>query len=846
MYLSPKSRALVPESERASADTGCGGTVGSVFAQLQPSGPASAMHDRTAIFVLGMHRSGTSALTRVLNFLGASLPLNLYPPGLGNETGHWEPEAAVQLNDRILSMARTSVNDLYGPSETWFQTEAANSFVDEMKQLIRTEFPDERLFVFKDPRTTLLFPLWRRALAQLDVRCMTTIISRNPVEVALSLADRQTKAMPGQLWPLERGGLLWLRYTLAAERYTRDNIRSFCLYSDLLKDWREVASQLARELGVSWPRPPSQAEGDICNFLSAQLRHQCEPDDLGSRPGIWSSWVAPIYAALRGTKYGREPDRRIFDAIGQSFAKACGAVRPTSSVEDFSSRAPHPVDARAANDEPLDQKSLCLVGSRFWISGGGEADLNNILEAAAGAGFSVTIVQAPSEAVGFTPDSIKEHRLDIQYCDSSVPPIEPAFLRPTVELFRHLRSRHFDVVLFQDQEAPGFASVIAKQAGLAFEKTLLGVVAFGNSRWRRETNGEFPTNPVPIATEYVEQKALELSDIVVLPSQEIARWMEEAGWQLGKALSIQEIADTSSSEVNVWASVIQQMRYGEDRTVAQRYDGTSPNKVTVVIPHFEQPRLLDENLTALTRQTDMNFSVMVVDDGSQSAEASHYLATLEERYKALNLRLLRQENLYLGAARNAGIRAATTDFVILLDDDNIPFPDMVKTLRRAILMADADVVTCGIRHFQDPPEGRQFDRAQCGPDQFFSGGPVLLGAIHNCFGDASGIYRKSVFDKVGYFHELRGVTFEDWHMHLRIVAAGFRLLSLPEPLVWYRVRPNSMLRTTRRFDNARVIASAINELPCSMLEPLADYLMGSEAELVRLYGEIARLTRQSS
>jgi GT2 family glycosyltransferase len=794
------------------------------------------MHDRTAIF----DRCGTSALTRVLSFLGASLPRNLHPPGPGNETGHWEPEAAVHLNDRILSMARTSVNDLYGPLETWFQTETANGFVDEMKQLIRTEFLDERLFVFKDPRTALLFPLWRRALVQLDVRCVTTIISRNPVEVALSLADRQTKAMPGQLWPLERGGLLWLRYTLAAERYTRDSIRSFCLYSDLMKDWRKVASQLARELRVSWPRPPSQADGDICNFLSAQLRHHCEPDNVGSRPGIWSSWVAPIYAALCSTKDGREPNRGIFDAVGQSFAEACVGVRPTSAPEDFSARAPHPAEARAANDEPLDQKSLCLVGSAFWMSGGGAGDLNIILEAAAGAGFSVTIVQAPSG--GAAQDAIPEQHLDIQYCDPSLPPIEPAFLRPTVELFRHLRSRHFDVVLFQDHEALGFASVIAKQAGLAFEKTLLGVVAFGSSRWRRETNGEFPTNPVPIATEYVEQKALELSDIVVLPSREIAQWMDEAGWQLGKALSLQEIVDTSSSEVNVWASVIQQLRYVEHRTVAQRDDGTSSNKVTIVIPHFDQPRLLDENLTALMHQTDMNFSVLVIDDGSKSAEAAHYLATIEERYEALNLRLLRQDNLFLGAARNAGIRAATTDFIILLDDDNVPFPDMVKTLRRAILMTGADVVTCGIRHFHDPPEGRQFDREHCGPDQFFSGGPVLLGAIHNCFGDASGIYRKSVFDKVGYFHELRGVTFEDWQMHLRIVTAGLRLLSVPEPLVWYRVRPTSMLRTTRRYDNARVIASTIKQLPCSMLEPLADYLMGSEAELVRLYGEIARLT----
>ncbi|WP_375411261.1 glycosyltransferase [uncultured Bradyrhizobium sp.] len=798
------------------------------------------MRDRTAIFVLGMHRSGTSALTRVLSLLGAALPRNVYPPGPGNETGHWEPEAAVELNDRILSTARTSVNDLYGPTETWFQTEVAARFVEEMKQLVTTEFLDERLFVFKDPRTSLLFPLWRRALAQLNVRCVTTIISRNPVEVALSLADRQTKAMPGQMWPLERGGLLWLRYTLAAERYTRGSIRSFCLYSDLLKDWRKVANQLARELDVSWPRPLTQAEGDITHFLSAELRHQCEPDDVGNRPGIWSSWVAPVYAALCRTKDGREPDRLVFDAVGRSFEEACMGVRSSSPAEDFNSHASVPADTQAG-DLPRARKSLCLVGSAFCMPDEGASDLNVILDAAAAAGFSVTIVQAPSEAVGIVPEAFKEHHVDIRYCAASVPTIEPAFLRPSVELFRNLRSCRFDVVLFQDREALGFASVVAKHAGLAFEETLLGVVAFGSSRWRREGNGEFPTNPTPIATEYVEQKAIELSDIVLLPSQEIARWMEEAGWQIRQAFSFPEAMNTPSSKADGWLGALQKMRYPEHRLIVRSDEGSSANDVTIVIPHFEQPGLLDETLTALTTQTEMNFSVLVVDDGSQSAAAAQYLATIEDKYKILNLRLLRQENLYLGAARNAGIRAAMTDFIILLDHDNIPFPDMVKTLRRAILTTGASVVTCGIRHFHDSPEGRQFDSEHCGPDQFFSGGPVLLGAIHNCFGDASGIYRKAVFDEIGYFHELHGTAFEDWQMHLRVVTAGFRLLSLPEPLVWYRVRPNSMLRTTRRYDNARVIASTVRRLPCSMLEPLADYLMGSEIELGRLYGEVARL-----
>jgi GT2 family glycosyltransferase len=799
------------------------------------------MNARTAVLVLGMHRSGTSALARVLNFLGASLPLNLLPAGIGNETGHWEPEASVRVHNRLLDVTGTSVNDFYGPLETWFQTRTAGEFVDQMKDLINSEFRNERLFVLKDPRSALVFPLWRRALAQLNIRCLTAIISRNPVEVALSLAERQTKAMPGQSWPLDRGGLLWLRYELASERYTRGTTRSFCLYSDLLEDWRGVAQQLARDFDLPWPRSFVEAERDIDNFLSARLRHHHESDDIGARPGVWSSWMAPIYATLRNAGAGREPDRAVFDAVGRSFENACMGIRSPSLPNDSDGPLPDVSFAAAPHDCPVGQKRLCLVGTAFLMSDGRAQHLRGLVKDAVNSGFNITIVGVGtlSEPSGAALSTLAAgYGLDVQYCEPCAPPIEPAYLRSTIELFRHLRVQHFDVILFQDHEGLGYASIIAKQAGLAFAETVLGVLAFGNSRWSRESNHRFPPSLVTIATEYLEQRAVELGDIAILPSQQVSRWMQQAGWRLGTALPLPEIAENTPSEDNVWAGILQQLRPTEYGASMPGSGGMRPNDVTVVIPHFEQPRLLDQNLEALTRQTDGNFSVLVVDDGSQSADATDYLAGIEERYRTLNLRLLRQDNRYLGAARNAGIRAANTDFVILLDDDNVAYPDMVGTLRRAIHLTGAAVVTCGISHFHDATGSPRFDMDRSGPDQFFSAGPILLGTVHNCFGDACGIYRKAIFDKIGYFHELHGVTFEDWQMHLRVMAAGFPLLSLPEPLVWYRVRPNSMLRTTRRYDNARVIASTVSEMPCSILGPLAEYLMGSEAEQVRLNGEI--------
>ena len=65
------------------------------------NGPAAAgAAGRTAVLVLGMHRSGTSALTRVFGILGCDLPQTVLPPSRSNPQGFWESRAVMELNDR--------------------------------------------------------------------------------------------------------------------------------------------------------------------------------------------------------------------------------------------------------------------------------------------------------------------------------------------------------------------------------------------------------------------------------------------------------------------------------------------------------------------------------------------------------------------------------------------------------------------------------------------------------------------------------------------------------------------------------------------------------------------------
>ena len=144
---------------------------------------------------------------------------------------------------------------------------------------------------------------------------------------------------------------------------------------------------------------------------------------------------------------------------------------------------------------------------------------------------------------------------------------------------------------------------------------------------------------------------------------------------------------------------------------------TGTRDVTVLITHYERPHLLDQNLRALVLQSDTDFEVIVVDDGSSSDQSLAYLARLEKGFGDLRLRVIRQENRYVGAARNEGIKNCNTPYVILFDDDNVAFPNMVEVFRKSALSSRADIITCQAQFFRDPinpPDARDLFGAKMG------------------------------------------------------------------------------------------------------------------------------------
>src|SRR5919199_1007539 len=104
------------------------------------------------VFVLGMHRSGTSVATRLINLLGLPAPTeeDLLPPDRGNPRGYWESSSLVACNDRLLEALGSEMTCPEAFSPGWERDPRLHAFYPEAAKLFGHVFPAPP-WVFKDP-----------------------------------------------------------------------------------------------------------------------------------------------------------------------------------------------------------------------------------------------------------------------------------------------------------------------------------------------------------------------------------------------------------------------------------------------------------------------------------------------------------------------------------------------------------------------------------------------------------------------------------------------------------------------------------------------------------------------
>jgi hypothetical protein len=275
-----------------------GGRLADIAVALGPP-PSKA----TVILVLGMHRSGTSAVTGLLHLMGVPVGAadDRMPPDSANAKGYWESRQLTDFQELLLRQLGGSWDAPPLLTEGWERSTRLLPARGRARRLIRRVYGNHALWAWKDPRTSLLLPFWQRALRS---RILTVVMHRNPLEVARSLQVRDGLS--------KRLALdLWETYNRSALANATGLPALVISYDDLLDDPVAAAQNIRHylienDVSVA-PVPVDRVHG----LIDGELRHSRYNDtDLISEPELKASQRAlagtlhstnGVHAALRAS-----------------------------------------------------------------------------------------------------------------------------------------------------------------------------------------------------------------------------------------------------------------------------------------------------------------------------------------------------------------------------------------------------------------------------------------------------------------------------------------------------------------------------------------------------------------
>ncbi len=277
------------------------------------------------LFVFGMGRSGSSALTRVLSLCGGALPDALVGATEGNPLGHWEPQRALDINDAFLGQHGATWFDptLRLEAEVSVDSSLRSAYLEQITAFLRA-LPAAPLQLVKEPRITALSMFWFEAAIRLGYSIRMVIPVRHPQEVVASLATRDG-ATP------ELASALWLKYNLLAERHSREFARVFVEYPNLLRDWRDEIARISAALSIDLS---VRDEAAIDAFVRPDLRHERNQGQINEVFG--PPWLSGVYTALSAAARDEPLDTRMMDEILDSYRISERAFR--IALGDFTAR----------------------------------------------------------------------------------------------------------------------------------------------------------------------------------------------------------------------------------------------------------------------------------------------------------------------------------------------------------------------------------------------------------------------------------------------------------------------------------------------------------------------------
>jgi hypothetical protein len=215
-----------------------------------------------------MHRSGTSAVCAALAASGVSFGTQLIDPIAGvNDEGFWEDARVVELNDRLLALTQST---WFAPTADIANIDWGSPLYDSLREqaahILKVGFGASSPQAVKDPRLCLTLPFWLDCCAKLGISIGVCVVSRAPLEVARSLAQRDA-------FPIGYSLRLYLLYRACLHKFLPTADTFHVRYDDLLLDPDLVIRNLAEKFQLV------NVNTGITTAVRGELRHQFSDAD---------------------------------------------------------------------------------------------------------------------------------------------------------------------------------------------------------------------------------------------------------------------------------------------------------------------------------------------------------------------------------------------------------------------------------------------------------------------------------------------------------------------------------------------------------------------------------------
>jgi glycosyltransferase involved in cell wall biosynthesis len=214
--------------------------------------------------------------------------------------------------------------------------------------------------------------------------------------------------------------------------------------------------------------------------------------------------------------------------------------------------------------------------------------------------------------------------------------------------------------------------------------------------------------------------------------------------------------------------------------------------VSVIVPAFNAERTINETLLSVRNQTHRNLEIIVVDDGS--TDRTYQYSSDQSRVDS-RIRVIRQPNAGVAAARNHGIAEAQADLIAPIDADDLWRPTKIARQLRVLRAGGSEVKLVYTWSALIDEDSKVID---WGKDPPFAGDVLFALSYGNFVGNGStALMQKSVLNELGgYDASLRarqGQGCEDWSLFLQI-AERSHFAVVPDDLTGYRQARRAMSR----------------------------------------------------